>query len=115
MKRNFRLRKKTDFQRVRRLGRSKAHPLVVLVKLENESGRTRFGVTASRAVGGAVQRNRAKRRIQGILNPIASQVAGGWDLIFIARRPLMNANHAELQHAVFSLLKKSGLFQDPAK
>jgi len=94
---------------VRQFGSSKAHPFVVLVKLENHEGLTRFGITASRAVGGAVQRNRARRRLRGVLNPIAAQVDKGWDLIFIARRPLMNADHAELENAVLTLLKREKL------
>jgi ribonuclease P protein component len=107
--RKFRLKKQTDFQRVRRFGKSHAHPLIVLVRLPNEIEQTRIGVAAGRVVGGAVQRNRAKRRLRGVLNPIAGKIATGWDLVFIARKPILHAGHQDLEQAVHSLLRKSSL------
>jgi ribonuclease P protein component len=64
VKRLFRLTRPTDFKRVRRLGRSFAHPLVVLVVLRNMTGELHIGITASRTVGGAVQRNRVRRQVK---------------------------------------------------
>ena len=43
MKRRYRLRKNSDFQRVRRFGRSKAAGLVVILKLANNLDHSRFG------------------------------------------------------------------------
>ena len=53
--------------RVRQLGKSYAHPFVVLIKHPNHEDFSRFGVAAGRSIGNAVQRNRAKRRIREIL------------------------------------------------
>ncbi len=92
---------------MRRFGKSYAHPFVVLVKLSNESDRTRIGVAAGKSVGGAVLRNRAKRRIRGVLNPIAPDIASGWDLIFIARRSITMAQPHELEQAINTLLRRS--------
>ena len=64
MQRKFRLTRSTDFKRVRRTGKSYAHPFVVLVVQASEVPRVRVGVTAGRSVGGAVQRNRAKRLLR---------------------------------------------------
>jgi len=109
VKRKFRLSKSTDFQRVRRLGKSYAHPLVVLIALANQEGQTRFGVTAGRSVGNAVRRNRAKRLIRAAVHSRLDSVVSGWDIVLIARRPILEANYQEIAQAISQLLKHAGL------
>jgi ribonuclease P protein component len=67
VQRNFRLTRSEDFKRVRRDGKSYAHPLVVLIALNsenNEHSRVRVGVAAGKSVGTAVIRNRTKRLLR---------------------------------------------------
>jgi ribonuclease P protein component len=109
VKRKFRLSKSTDFQRVRRLGKSYAHPLIVLIVLTNQEEQTRFGVTAGRSVGNAVRRNRAKRLIRAALNPHLDSIASGWDVVLIARRPIVEAGYQQVAQAISELLKRAGL------
>ena len=80
MQRKFRLTRSTDFKRVRRDGKSYAHPLIVLIALENQLSITRVGVTAGKSVGNAVKRNRAKRLIRAATRALHPQMATGWDL-----------------------------------
>jgi ribonuclease P protein component len=110
VKRKFRLTRSTDFQRVRRLGKSYAHPLVVLVVLPNEQEVSRFGVAAGRSVGNAVRRNRAKRRLREVLRASVPNITPGWDLVVIARRPMVDAKFEDIQNALAGLLRKSGLY-----
>jgi ribonuclease P protein component len=113
VKRKFRLTKSTDFQRVRRLGKTYAHPLVVLVALQNEAGGPpRFGVAAGRSVGKAVVRNRAKRRLRAVLQPYITSVLPGWDVILLARRPILEAPFQQVQAAVSVLMQRAQLLQD---
>ena len=59
------LRSSTEFQKVYRHGQRYDGRLITVFVIENRSGRHRLGVTASRkAVGNAVNRNRAKRLIR---------------------------------------------------
>ncbi len=110
MKQRFRLRKQTDFERVRRHGKSYAHPLIVLVALPNEQGHARFGVSAGRSLGNAVQRNRAKRQIRAAIHPLISRVSPGWDIIILARRPLARATFQQLETALQALFRRAKLF-----
>jgi ribonuclease P protein component len=112
MKRKFRLRSSTDFKRVRRLGKSYAHPLIVLIKHPNEAGLSRFGVSAGRSVGNAVQRNRSKRRIREILRTRIPEIQAGWDFIFLARQPLREASYTELQAAIDQLIHRAKIAKD---
>jgi ribonuclease P protein component len=112
VKRRFRLTRSTDFQRVRRIGKSYAHPLVVFMAAPNEMQALRIGVVAGRAVGMAVHRNRAKRRLRACLDLLLPCLPIGWDMIFQARKPMDQAGFAEICAAVQLLLKRAGLLHD---
>lgn len=112
MKRRFRLTRSTDFQRVRRIGKSYAHPLVVFIAAANELDQVRVGVVAGRSLGKAVQRNRAKRRLRASLAQHLDHLQGGWDLVFLARKPMDQASFTEIHTAIGLLLKRAGLLND---
>jgi ribonuclease P protein component len=103
------LTKSSDIQRVRRLGKSYAHPLIVLIALSNDTGISRFAVIAGRSVGNAVQRNRAKRMIREAVRSFLPMIAPGWDVILLARKPITAASSQQLQESVGILLKRSRL------
>lgn len=109
LQRNFRLTRSEDFERARRSGRSYPHRLVVLVTRSNDEGRTRVGVTAGRAVGNAVKRNRAKRLLRAAMQSLVSLVQPGWDVVLIARAPLVSSNCAEVRDALVMLLRRAEL------
>jgi len=107
VQRKFRLTRSTDFKRVRRTGKSYAHPFVVLVAQANESPRVRVGVTAGRSVGGAVQRNRAKRLLREAMRPLLPDLLPGWDLVLIARSALIPTSLQETRKVLTSLLRRA--------
>ena len=107
MQRKFRLTRSTDFKRVRRTGKSYAHPFVVLVVQASETPRARVGVTAGRSVGGAVQRNRAKRLLREAMRPLLPQLIPGWDLIQIARPALVRSTVQEIRQTLMDLLQRA--------
>ncbi len=113
MRRAWRLRANEDFQRVRREGRSWAHPLLVLVAADGRDpdGRTRLGITVSRRVGKAVIRNRIKRRVRELLRLRYARIAPGQDLVFVVRPYAARANYRALEEAVESLLERAGLLR----
>jgi ribonuclease P protein component len=109
VKQRFRLTRSTDFRRVRRSGKSYAHPLIVLYQQASEHNGVRVGVAASRTVGSAVQRNRAKRLLRTAMSNVISQVSPGVDLLLIARSPLATATLGQAQIALLSLLRRAQL------
>ena len=109
MKRKFRLTRSTDFKRVRRSGKSYAHPLVVLIYLPNDLEKTRFGVAAGRSVGNAVYRNRAKRQLREIIRPLIPMIQPGWDVILLARKGMSNSKFQVIEDAVQSLFDRADL------
>ena len=109
MKRRFRLTRSTDFKRVRRSGKSYAHPLVVLYVLKSEAPGVRVGVSAGLAVGNAVKRNRAKRLLRAAMNDLLPHTVPGSDLMLIARTPLPGSDLASTREALSNLLRRAGL------
>ena len=111
MQRKFRLTSSNDFLRVRRLGKSYAHPLVVLITLPNELGYTRVAVSAGRRVGNAVKRNRAKRLLREAFRSQIGMIAPGWDVVMVARQALQGASLQEVSEAVRLLLLRAHLVE----
>ena len=97
--------------RVRRFGKSYAHPFIVLITLPNEMDQSRFAVAAGRSIGNAVQRNRAKRILREKLRQMMPWISAGWDTIIIARKPVLKASDDELNHAFTNVLSKANLLE----
>ena len=104
-----RLRRSTDFERVRVSGRTWVNRWLVLGVLANDLGRVRVGVSASRRVGGAVKRVRAKRLIREAVRPRLENIDTGWDLVFIVRSSLQTASFQDVDLAVAQLLGRARL------
>ena len=112
MQRRFRLTRSEDFKRVRRSGKSYAHPLVVLIVLKREKSdhpNVRIGVAAGRSVGTAVTRNRAKRLLREAMRTMIPNIASNLDLILIARAGLASASLDDTRKAVQNLLQRAQL------
>lgn len=111
MKRRFRLKRSSDFQRVRQFGKAYTHPLAVLIALPGEQEHSRFAVSAGRSIGTAVERNRAKRLLRESLRTIQREILPGWDIIILARQPIKSASFPETAQAVQALLSRAKLLK----
>ena len=109
MKRCFRLTRSTDFKRVRRSGKSYAHPLVVLYMLKSDQAGVLVGVSAGLGVGNAVKRNRAKRLLRAAMSELIAYTAPGSEILLIARSPLPASDLQKTRAALSALLKRAGL------
>ncbi len=112
MNRNFRLKQSTDFKRVRRSGKSYAHPFIVLIVLPADGERSLFGVTAGKTVGSAVQRNRTKRLIREAIRPLLPHVKPGWKVVLIARKPIATAQLTDIQASLQELFERAHLLNN---
>ncbi len=111
MNRNFRLTQSTDFERVRRFGKSYAHPFLVLVALPAEGQKTLIGVTATRSLGGAFKRNRAKRLVREAVRPLLPGIIPGWKVVLICRSPVLDATFVDLCMCLKELFTRAQLLE----
>jgi len=107
VQRKFRLTRSEDFKRVRRSGKSYAHPLVVLIVQTHDQPRLKVGVAAGRTVGTAVHRNRAKRLLREAMRSLLPTIASNLDLILIARPGLVTATLEDTRQALRNLLQRA--------
>ena len=101
------LRSSGQFERVRRVGRTWASGLVVLNAAPNGEGRVRCGFVAGKKVGGAVERNRARRLMKEAMRLKLSTIKPGWDLVWIARAGIAGVKLDAVSKAVDDLLSRS--------
>jgi ribonuclease P protein component len=114
VQRKFRLTRSEDFKRVRRSGKSYAHPLVVLiVQIHDQRNnpvdqpRVKIGVAAGRTVGTAVHRNRAKRLLREAMRSLIPNISSNLDVILIARPGLVTATLEETRRALLILMERA--------
>ncbi len=96
-----------DFVRLYRRGQSAVSPLLVTyARRGGEQKRRRVGITATKKVGGAVQRNRAKRLIRAAWREVEREAPSGWDYIFVARGRTTGAKMQQARAAMAAQLRK---------
>jgi ribonuclease P protein component len=86
-------------------GNSWASELMVMKALPNQLSFSRYGFSVGKRLGGAVVRNRVKRRMREIMR--ALPLEAGWDIIFIARPKAAAASFAVLEKTVRGLLTRA--------
>jgi len=94
-----RLRRKADFDKVYAKGRRVPGRFFVGYFLFYQSGPLRLGVVASRRVGGATRRNRAKRRLREVFRRNRPRQAVAADVVLIARTAIIEASFGEIDQA----------------
>lgn len=77
--------------------------------LPNDLPISRFGFSVSKRVGGAVVRNRVRRRVREAVRLQLPEVAIGYDVVFVARTPAAQAAYSQIENSVDRLLRLAGL------
>jgi ribonuclease P protein component len=106
-----RLTRSIDVKRVRRLGKKIAHPFLLLVTLPNKGKGMRVAFLAGRVIGGAVQRNRAKRVMRAAIQPFADNIRPDVDILVLARPAIRLAKSTKVKEELYKLLKKANLLK----
>jgi len=88
----------------------------VLSALPNGLEYSRFGFAIGRRIGKAVVRNRIKRRMRESIRTRLKrrEIAAGWDVVFIARRPIRDASFHQVDEAIGLVLRRACLLSEPS-
>jgi ribonuclease P protein component len=110
MRRQFRLRRRSDFDAIFEKGRAWNNNLLVLRVLPNNLTLNRYGFVTSRRLGKAVVRNKVRRRLREIVRTLP--VKTGVDVVISAKTAAAQADFQQLKRAVVDLLKRANLLAE---
>lgn len=99
------VRKRAEFELIYQTGFKRSGRLMTLFTLERLDGVARLGIAATRKMGGAVERNRAKRVVRELFRH--HKPAGAIDVVVIPRREILDAPRERVEAEFRSLLQRS--------
>ncbi len=112
LNRAVRLRKNSEFQRVKQLGHSIVSPLLVLAWMPNDVAKTRVGFVVSKRIAKhAVDRNHLKRLLGEAMRGLLPGLPGGLDIIVSARQKANTADLRMLEQDLMTLLRRARLLE----
>ena len=103
-----------DFRRAYARGKVYTNPALVTYVRKNRAGICRVGITASKKIGNAVQRNRARRVIRAAYFAIPEELSGHYDIVFVARTRTVGTNSTELIPVIRKHLRSAGVIGNGA-
>jgi len=103
------LKENYEFRRMYRKGVSSANRFLVLYCKKNKLGFNRLGLTVSVKLGGAVQRNRAKRLMREAYRLNEGAFAKGIDVVIVARSRAVGAKYFDIEKSLLCAVKDNRL------
>ena len=100
-----RIRKNSEFTATMK-GKRLSVDGLSLFYIKNEIGNFRIGIAVSKKLANAVTRNRLRRQIRDCIIQTLRDRTIGFDLVFVARRELINAEYGRIRKAVETVLQR---------
>ena len=108
MSRPTTLKTNSDFRRAYARGKVYTNPALVIYVLKNRAGICRIGITTSKKIGNAVQRNRARRVIRAAAERLP-EIDKNVDLVFVARTKTAFKKSTEVAAIMRGQLEQAGV------
>jgi len=104
--REARLVRRGDFDRVYQAGKRISSSHFTIFVRSNELALNRFGFSIKKALGGAVVRNRIRRRLREMVRCHRQEIPAGWDIVIHPKSSVGKAPFVALAEDLVRLLKK---------
>ena len=104
--REARLVRRGSFDAVYRAGKRSSSTHFTIFVRANELALSRFGFSIKKALGGAVLRNRIRRRLREIVRCHRQEIPAGWDIVIHPKSKVATAPFAPLADELVRVLKK---------
>jgi ribonuclease P protein component len=103
--REARLVRKSEFDAVYRAGKRRSNSHYTIFARANQLPVSRFGFSIKKALGGAVLRNRIRRRLREIVRGHRREMPAGWDIVVHPKGSVATAPFAALTSDLLRLVK----------
>lgn len=103
------IRRNGEFKRAYSRGNRFIGSVLVCYIFKNRLGETRAGITASKKIGNAVRRNRAKRVIRAAFDQLYPCLKGGYDIILVARTRTTMVKSTKVKEYLEKTFKEAGI------
>lgn len=102
------LNRNCDFRRLYYRGKSYTNPALVVYLKKSGAGICRIGITVSKKIGCAVERNRCKRIIRAAWRGVEPEINGSYDIIFVARSKTKYLKSTDIQDIMLDIFAQAG-------
>lgn len=109
MQKTASLKKNHEFRRLYSKGKNAVSKYIAVYCRRNGLDGNRLGLTVSTKLGGAVQRNRVRRRLKEVYRLNEHTLRAGFDIVIVARTSCLTAKWSDLQASMMYLFRKLGL------
>lgn len=101
-----------QFQRAYKRGKSFVSPVVVTYIVKNKTNNLQIGITTSKKIGKAVQRNRCRRIIRAAFSQLSPMVKSGYDIVFVARAKTPYVKSTDVYNAIKIHLQQANVIDN---
>jgi len=109
------LNQNTDFRRLYKRGASYTNPALATYVLKNRAGICRVGITSSKKIGNAVQRNTSRRKVRAAFAAVYKEYAEslqGYDFVFVCRTKTRLRKSTTLEKIMIGQLIEAGVIKE---
>jgi ribonuclease P protein component len=103
--REARLVRRAEFDAVYRAGKRRSSSYFTVFFRANQLPCSRYGFSIKKALGGAVVRNRIRRRVREIVRGHRQEIPAGWDIVIHPKSSVARAEFAALATDLLRLLR----------
>lgn len=100
------IKKSQQYNNVYQNGRRISSRCLIIFVLQNSLSFNRYGIVASKKIGNAVVRNKAKRRLKAIIGETNSNLKQGYDIVLVCRPLISKVTYDQLKKDFFFAIRK---------
>lgn len=106
------MKENKDFRRLYYRGKNRASSCLVTYAIKSRRKINRIGITTSKKIGNAVERNRSRRVIRAAYSQLEDRINGNWDFVFVARSKTSKVKMQQVFDEMQDQLKMLGVINE---
>ena len=105
------LKSNSDFRRLYNRGKAVTDPALVVYYSKNRAGICRIGITTSKKIGNAVERNRSRRLLKEAFRSVCPRVIPQYDIVIVARSKTKYVKSTRLAEIMLEIFNSQGMLK----